>query len=107
MLQSDLPSCTVSFLFMDVEGSTQLWEHHPKEMRVALDLHNSIMRTAIEDHSGLLYETAGDSFLVVFSYAPDAVAMAVAAQSELQRAEWPEPIGPVVTLLANPNSNGS
>ena len=40
----DRPTGTVTFLFTDIEGSTQLWERHPEEMRVALARHDAIMR---------------------------------------------------------------
>ena len=30
---TELPSGTVTFLFSDLEGSTRLWEEHPKGMR--------------------------------------------------------------------------
>ena len=33
-----LPSGTVTFLFTDIEGSTQLWEKHPEEIQFALDI---------------------------------------------------------------------
>ena len=33
---ADLPTGTVTFLFTDIEGSTQLWEPHAELMRRAL-----------------------------------------------------------------------
>jgi class 3 adenylate cyclase len=33
---NSLPSGTVTFLFTDIEGSTQLWEKHPEAMKLAL-----------------------------------------------------------------------
>ena len=38
----------LTFLFTDIEGSTQLWEQHPEAMRVALARHDTLLRTAIE-----------------------------------------------------------
>ena len=31
-----MPATTVTFLFTDIEGSTQLWERHPQAMQVGL-----------------------------------------------------------------------
>jgi transcriptional regulator with XRE-family HTH domain len=35
-----LPRGTITFLFTDIEGSTQLWEQHPVAMREALAHHD-------------------------------------------------------------------
>src|SRR5262245_31011339 len=35
-----LPAGTVTFLFTDIEGSTQLWEQHARAMPAALARHN-------------------------------------------------------------------
>ncbi len=42
----EFPTGTVTFLFTDIEGSTQLWERHPEAMKAALARHESIMRAA-------------------------------------------------------------
>ncbi len=61
---STLPAGTVTFLFTDIEGSTVLWEQYPAEMRAALDSHNSIMRAAVSEHEGIVFETVGDSSML-------------------------------------------
>ena len=33
---STLPTGTTTFLFIDIEGSTQLWENHPEAMKAVL-----------------------------------------------------------------------
>ena len=38
------PSGTVTFLFTDIEGSTQRWEAEPEVMRVALAEHDVVLR---------------------------------------------------------------
>ena len=50
-----LPSGTVTFLFTDIEGSTRLWEDHPSEVEAALELHDQVLRSAIEDRGGYVW----------------------------------------------------
>ena len=48
------PTGTVTFLFTDIEGSTQLWEDHPQAMKSALAVHDSVLRDAIRENRGAL-----------------------------------------------------
>ncbi len=75
-----LPSGTVTFLFTDIEGSTQLWEKHPEAMKDALAQHDSILREAIESHGGQIIKTTGDGFHGVFEKVIDAVRATLRAQ---------------------------
>jgi class 3 adenylate cyclase len=43
---SNLPSGTVTFLFTDIEGSTQWWEQHPEWMSHAFARQETILRAA-------------------------------------------------------------
>src|SRR5262249_45574975 len=43
---------TLTFLFTDIEGSTQLWDTRPDAMRLATERHNAILRGAIAAHCG-------------------------------------------------------
>ncbi len=47
-----LPSGTVTFLFTDIEGSTQLWQQQPEAMPPALARHDELLRAAIEGRAG-------------------------------------------------------
>jgi len=89
----ELPSGTVTFLFTDLEGSTRLWEEHPKAMHDALGQHDELVRSAIETHRGHVVKTTGDGFHAAFSTGEDAVAAAIAAQLALGSASWPIPDG--------------
>jgi predicted ATPase/class 3 adenylate cyclase len=80
---AELPSGTVTFLFTDVEGSTRLWEDHPRVMHDVLARHDEIMRGAIESHAGHVVKTTGDGFHAAFGTARDALEAAVAAQQAL------------------------
>jgi len=84
------PSDTVTFLFTDIEGSTRLWEQHPLAMRAALELHNSIVRSAITSHDGFIFHTAGDSFGAAFANPSDALDAALEARKYLQDEDWAE-----------------
>lgn len=86
---AEYPSGTVTFLFTDVEGSTRLWEEHPDEMRLALERHDELLRSAIASFNGYVFSTAGDSFAAGFHSAGDAVGGALAAQAALASESWP------------------
>ena len=81
---SDLPSGTVTLLLADVEGSTRLWETQPENMRAAVALLDSVLSEVIAKYDGVrpVEQGEGDSFVVAFARASDAVACAL----ELQRA---------------------
>jgi len=79
----DIPAESITFLFTDIEGSTQLWEQYPVAMKAALARHDAILREAIETHHGKVFKTVGDSFYAAFSSAPNALEAAMAAQRAL------------------------
>jgi predicted ATPase/class 3 adenylate cyclase len=83
-----LPTGTLTFLFTDIEGSTQLWEQHPAAMRDALARHDMILRTAIAAREGVVVKSTGDGVLAAFPVATDALAMALDSQRALQAEPW-------------------
>jgi predicted ATPase/class 3 adenylate cyclase len=84
------PTGPVTFLFTDIEGSTQMWEHHTSAMEAALSLHDDVVRRAIEGRDGYVFSLAGDAFAAAFSSAEDAVGAARDAQADLASADWPD-----------------
>jgi predicted ATPase/class 3 adenylate cyclase len=78
------PSGVVTFLFTDVEGSTRRWESDAEGMRVALVVHDKVLRTAIEAYDGFLFSHTGDGFVAAFASPMSAVNAAIDAQRELQ-----------------------
>ena len=74
---ADLPTGTVTLLFTDIEGSTQLWEAHAAAMRAALARHDALLRHCIGHHRGHVFKTGGDAFCAAFHTAPDALAAAL------------------------------
>jgi predicted ATPase/class 3 adenylate cyclase len=79
-----LPSGTVTFLFTDIEGSTGLWEKHPKAMKDALAQHDSILRNTIESCGGQVIKATGDGVHSVFEKAMDGIHATLAAQRLLK-----------------------
>src|SRR3954451_12264328 len=81
---------TVTALFTDIEGSTRLWEEQPESMRIALDRHDELVRTAIAADGGHVFKTVGDAFCAVFHSALDALRAATRAQQALGAEPWPQ-----------------
>jgi class 3 adenylate cyclase len=94
-----LPTGTLTFLFTDIEGSTQLWEQHPGTMPGALARHDTILRQAVADHGGVVFKTVGDGVHAVFVRASDALEAALAAQQGLHIEGWGE-TGPLRVRMA-------
>src|SRR5438067_7824630 len=88
--QAELPSGTVTLLFTDVEGSTQLLRQLGDRYASALEEHRRLLRRAFEAWRGCEVDSQGDAFFVAFGRAADAVAAAVAAQRALAAHPWPD-----------------
>jgi predicted ATPase/class 3 adenylate cyclase len=86
----DLPGGTVTFLFSDIEGSTELLYRLGHEFTSVLAEHHRILREAVAHAGGQVVRTEGDSFFVAFPRATGAVAAAVEAQRALAQYPWPE-----------------
>src|ERR1700745_452758 len=86
---SELPTGTVTLLLADVEGSTRLWQTQPEEMTAALARLDRPGGGGLSAHPGVrrVEQGEGDSFVVAFTRASNAVACAL----ELQRA----PLAPI------------
>jgi predicted ATPase/class 3 adenylate cyclase len=82
------PAGTVTFLFSDIEGSTQRWERDAEAMSAALRRHDALMRESIETHGGYIFKVIGDAFCAAFATAPEALAAAVRAQRKLTSADF-------------------
>jgi predicted ATPase/class 3 adenylate cyclase len=94
-----LPTGTVTFLFTDIEGSSQLWEEEPAAMRRALTRHDAVLRTSIEGNGGFVFKTVGDGFCAIFVTSEEAVEAALVAQRALSREVWGES-GPLRVRMA-------
>jgi predicted ATPase/class 3 adenylate cyclase len=78
-----LPTGTVTFLFSDIEGSTERWDAHGDAMKAAVARHDELIRTAIARFDGIVFKTVGDAFCSAFATAPNAVNAALEVQRGL------------------------
>jgi class 3 adenylate cyclase len=80
----------VTFLFSDIEGSTDLNRRVGDDVFAAVRSdHRRLLRDAFAAHAGREIDTAGDGFFVAFDSARSAVAAAVSAQLTLATFTWP------------------
>ena len=84
-----LPTGTVTLLLADVEGSTRLWETQPEQMTAAFERLDRSLADLLAVYGGVrpVEQGEGDSFVLAFARASEAVACAL----ELQRA----PLAPI------------
>ena len=88
-VMSELPTGTVTLLLADVEGSTRLWETAPDAMKAAVERLDQTLSDAVSAHHGVrpVEQGEGDSFVIAFARAADAVGCAL----DLQQA----PLAPI------------
>jgi predicted ATPase/class 3 adenylate cyclase/DNA-binding CsgD family transcriptional regulator len=77
-----LPTGMATLLLADVEGSTRLWESQSKEMAAAVARLDEVLTEVVSQHQGVrpVEQGEGDSFVVAFARASDAVACALQLQ---------------------------
>jgi predicted ATPase/class 3 adenylate cyclase/Tfp pilus assembly protein PilF len=81
--QHDMPV----FLFTDIEGSTQLWEHYKQQMSEALARHDHILREQIQRYGGEIIKSTGDGVFAVF-HGRDALSCTLEIQKQLAQQDW-------------------
>ncbi|WP_293341599.1 LuxR family transcriptional regulator [Mycobacterium sp.] len=77
-----LPTGTVTLLLADVEDSTGLWETQPEQMTAAFARLDQALSDLVVAHGGVrpVEQGEGDSFVIAFARASDAIACALGLQ---------------------------
>jgi class 3 adenylate cyclase len=84
-----LPGGTVTFVFTDIEGSTDLLKRLGEGYAELIADHRRIVRDTFGRHQGVEIDVQGDSFFFAFARARDAVAAAVEVQLAHAKHDWP------------------
>jgi DNA-binding NarL/FixJ family response regulator/class 3 adenylate cyclase len=87
---TELPTGTVTLLFTDVEGSTQLLHRLGDGYPPVLSEHRRLVRDAVAAAGGTEVDCRADEFFVVFDTAEAALAATLAAQRALAGHAWPD-----------------
>ena len=87
---SALPTGTVTLLFTDIAGSTQLLHRLGDRYAALLADHHRLVAGAIAAHGGAVVDTQGDAFFASFPGALAAVGAAAEAQRALAAHAWPD-----------------
>lgn len=93
-----LPSGTVTFLFTDIEGSTELLQRLREEYLGMLSIHHQLLERAIEGNGGTVVETEGDGVFAAFPKAPGALQAALDALRALLDQRWPDGVSVKVRM---------
>lgn len=105
-----LPSGTVSLLFTDVEGSTQLQHRLGERYLQVVGEHRRLLEEAIKANRGRVVDRQTESFFAVFTRMGDAAQAAADAQRALATHEWPDGIAVKVRMgihAGEPSIEGS
>ena len=85
-----LPSGTVTFLFADVEGSTELLRAAPADYAgIIADVRRLLSETRSTRRAAREVDATGDELFAVFADAPSAAEAAVEAQRGFRDHAWP------------------
>jgi DNA-binding NarL/FixJ family response regulator/class 3 adenylate cyclase len=85
----NLPHGTVTLVFTDVEGSTQLVRRLGDDYAHLMDDHRRLFSEAVAAAGGQVVDHRGDEFFVVFEDPRGAASALVEAQRAFARHEWP------------------
>jgi class 3 adenylate cyclase len=90
------PDGTVTILFSDIEGSTELNHRLGDErwLRLLLE-HHKIVRREVDRHGGFEVKAQGDGFMIAFPGARQAAQCALAIQAAVQTELGGHPDGPI------------
>jgi class 3 adenylate cyclase len=95
---AERPQGTVTFLFTDIEESTELVRRLGERYADLLGEHRRLLRAAFSEHGGWEIDTQGDAFFVAFDRVKDSILAAVAAQRSLAAHNWPSKPVPKIRI---------
>jgi len=85
----DAPTGEIALVFTDIKSSTALWEKSQAAMRLAIKMHNELMRRQLRYIGGYEVKTEGDAFMIAFPTPTSALLWCFAVQNSLLELQWP------------------
>ncbi|HVF11029.1 MAG TPA: adenylate/guanylate cyclase domain-containing protein, partial [Abditibacteriaceae bacterium] len=67
------PTGIITLMFTDIQASTALWEKMGEGFRPVLRRHNELIREFAQRWDGYEIKNQGDSFMIAFARASDAI----------------------------------
>jgi WD40 repeat protein/DNA-binding SARP family transcriptional activator len=93
-----IPSGTVTFLFVEVDSSSELLERLREQFAALLDEYHHLVHSIIKKWHGHEIALQGDSFLTAFGRATDALGCAIEFQQRLAEQNWPQGVNVLVRM---------
>ncbi len=93
------PTGVLTLVFTDIQNSATLWERLGDAFRPVLDRHNTLIRELIGRWEGYEVKCLGDSFMIAFARASNAVQCAIDIQRTLAAATWPAEVGELLIRI--------
>jgi class 3 adenylate cyclase/tetratricopeptide (TPR) repeat protein len=92
--ETTVPAGVVTFVLTDIEGSTDLWDAHPRAMTQVVPRHYELVADVAERHGGRMPRSQGegDSTLSAYARASDAIDAVLALQKAFREEDWPDGI---------------
>jgi class 3 adenylate cyclase len=84
-----LPTGSVTFLLLDMEGSTALLRELDAEYATLLREVRALIMRCVEQHGGHRVDAHGDEFFAVFAHPHEAIAAVVDLQVQMAAHRWP------------------
>eukprot|EP00760_Papus_ankaliazontas_P008804 PhM_4_TR13929/c1_g1_i4/m.100544 len=81
-------SLPIAIVFTDIQWNSALWARVPIVMGTAQDAHHDIIRRVAGECHGYEVRSTGESFMLAFSSADDAVRFALRVQQDLYEHDW-------------------
>ena len=98
-MPDSVPTGVITLVFTDIQGSTALWERLGEWFYSVLDRHNELIRESMRRWNGYEVKTQGDSFMMAFRNATDAVACALDIERVFATEPWPAEVGEVLVRI--------
>jgi class 3 adenylate cyclase len=89
-VNDNTPVGTVTMLFTDIEGSTELLRSLRDRYGELVRDHHNLLRAVAAEHGGRVVDTQGDAFFFAFPTAKEALLAGVDAQRRLAEHVWPD-----------------